>query len=330
MMWNFATPEETEERLQRRRLRSGPLLARGQARPARGPVRLHDHRDDGSAPGAPPGGASPPLRGGGTRGRGRSAGPQLRAAQHRRPSTRGCCERSEEQPVRSCLSASSSCRATASAPRSRRRPGELLEALGDFEITELLIGGASIDEHGTALTDEVLEACRAVRRGAALRGRRAEVGHDRPGQAAPRAGAARPAQGARPVRQPAAGQAERGAARREPAEARADRGHRPAGRPRAHRRHLLRRLRPRRRSRPRRLRLHGRGDRADRPRRLRGGRGAPGQADLGRQGQRARDLSALARDGHPARAGVRGDRAGPPARRQRRDAARLAARQTST
>ncbi len=35
-----------------------------------------------------------------------------------------------------------------------------LDALGDFEITELLIGGASIDEHGTALTDEVLEACR--------------------------------------------------------------------------------------------------------------------------------------------------------------------------
>jgi 3-isopropylmalate dehydrogenase len=36
----------------------------------------------------------------------------------------------------------------------------ILEALGDFEITERLIGGASIDEHGTALTDEVLEACR--------------------------------------------------------------------------------------------------------------------------------------------------------------------------
>src|SRR5262245_6041193 len=35
-----------------------------------------------------------------------------------------------------------------------------LDALGEFEITEHLIGGASIDEHGTALTDEVLEACR--------------------------------------------------------------------------------------------------------------------------------------------------------------------------
>jgi len=35
-----------------------------------------------------------------------------------------------------------------------------LDALGDFEITEQLIGGASIDAHGTALTDEALEACR--------------------------------------------------------------------------------------------------------------------------------------------------------------------------
>jgi 3-isopropylmalate dehydrogenase len=36
----------------------------------------------------------------------------------------------------------------------------VLAKLGDFEITEHLVGGASIDEHGTALTDEVLEACR--------------------------------------------------------------------------------------------------------------------------------------------------------------------------
>ncbi len=38
----------------------------------------------------------------------------------------------------------------------------VLAKLGDFEITEHLVGGASIDEHGTALTDEVLEACRAA------------------------------------------------------------------------------------------------------------------------------------------------------------------------
>src|SRR6266508_5173105 len=36
----------------------------------------------------------------------------------------------------------------------------LLEAIGEFEFTEHPIGGASIDAYGTALTDEVLEACR--------------------------------------------------------------------------------------------------------------------------------------------------------------------------
>jgi 3-isopropylmalate dehydrogenase len=37
---------------------------------------------------------------------------------------------------------------------------QLLARLGDFELDEQLVGGASIDAHGTALTDEVLEACR--------------------------------------------------------------------------------------------------------------------------------------------------------------------------
>jgi len=37
---------------------------------------------------------------------------------------------------------------------------QLLERLGDFEFEEHLFGGASIDAHGTALTDETLEACR--------------------------------------------------------------------------------------------------------------------------------------------------------------------------
>jgi 3-isopropylmalate dehydrogenase len=36
----------------------------------------------------------------------------------------------------------------------------LLE-IGDFEIDERLVGGASIDEHGVALADDVLDACRA-------------------------------------------------------------------------------------------------------------------------------------------------------------------------
>jgi 3-isopropylmalate dehydrogenase len=38
----------------------------------------------------------------------------------------------------------------------------VLADVGDFEISEHLVGGASIDENGTALTHEVLEACRAA------------------------------------------------------------------------------------------------------------------------------------------------------------------------
>jgi len=37
---------------------------------------------------------------------------------------------------------------------------ELLEQLGDFEFDERLFGGAAIDAHGVALTDEVLDACK--------------------------------------------------------------------------------------------------------------------------------------------------------------------------
>src|SRR6266704_3597801 len=37
---------------------------------------------------------------------------------------------------------------------------EVLSAVGDVEFEQHLFGGASIDAHGTALTDEVLEACR--------------------------------------------------------------------------------------------------------------------------------------------------------------------------
>ena len=39
---------------------------------------------------------------------------------------------------------------------------ELLAAVGEFEIEEQLVGGASIDAHGTALTDDVLAACGAA------------------------------------------------------------------------------------------------------------------------------------------------------------------------
>ena len=39
---------------------------------------------------------------------------------------------------------------------------DLLSGLGEFEFSEHVFGGASIDAHGTALTDEVLEDCRAA------------------------------------------------------------------------------------------------------------------------------------------------------------------------
>ena len=39
---------------------------------------------------------------------------------------------------------------------------EVLRAVGEFEFEEHVFGGASIDAHGTALTDEVLDACRSA------------------------------------------------------------------------------------------------------------------------------------------------------------------------
>jgi 3-isopropylmalate dehydrogenase len=60
------------------------------------------------------------------------------------------------------------------APRIALLPGDgigpeivgaarrLLEVLGEFEFSEELMGGCSIDAHGTALTDEVLDACRSA------------------------------------------------------------------------------------------------------------------------------------------------------------------------
>src|SRR5947207_15307438 len=39
---------------------------------------------------------------------------------------------------------------------------EVLSRLGDFAFAEHAFGGASIDAHGTALTDETLSACRAA------------------------------------------------------------------------------------------------------------------------------------------------------------------------
>src|SRR6059058_4228063 len=45
-------------------------------------------------------------------------------------------------------------------PEITQSARQVLEFVGEFEFTEQVVGGASIDLQGTALTDEVLEACR--------------------------------------------------------------------------------------------------------------------------------------------------------------------------
>jgi 3-isopropylmalate dehydrogenase len=44
-------------------------------------------------------------------------------------------------------------------PEIMSAAAQVLGELGDFELEERLVGGASIDAHGVALTDEVLDAC---------------------------------------------------------------------------------------------------------------------------------------------------------------------------
>ena len=115
----------------------------------------------------------------------------------------------------------------------------------DLDYEEHEFGGASIDAHGTALTDEVLAACRGA--DAVLLGAVGGPKWDTTDPDAPR-----PEQGLlglrkglglyanlRPVRPlPALYDAS-------PLQARGHRAHRPARRARAHRRHLLRRQGPR-------------------------------------------------------------------------------------
>src|ERR1700678_1124946 len=104
-------------------------------------------------------------------------------------------------------------------------------APGEFEYEEHLFGGASIDEHGIALTDDVLERCRAA--DAVLLAAVGGPKWDTTDHAA-----ARPAQRTRAVREPSSGQTAAGALRRLAAPARDHRGNRPARRARADRRDL--------------------------------------------------------------------------------------------
>src|SRR3954464_6416946 len=153
---------------------------------------------------------------------------------------------------------------------------QVLARLGDFETTDHLIGGASIDEHGTALTAQTLQACRdsdAVLLAAVGGPKWDTTSPDDPrpeqGLLGLRKGLElfanlRPVPPAAPLlaaSPPRRGRLQRTDLPREPAGPRAPRGHRPAGRARADRRHLLWRLRPQRRHRVRHQPLLGGRDR---------------------------------------------------------------------
>ena len=178
----------------------------------------------------------------------------------------------------------------------------VLDALG-IAHSEHAFGGNAILDQGTPLPDETLAACRGA--DAVLL---AAVGlPELEGQAgASRAGPARPPQGARRLREPAA---------------RARRRDRHDDRPRARRRPLLRREgHPRGRHLVRHVRVLAARGRADRAARLRGRAVARRPADLGRQGERHAHLAAVAGRRHRDGSGpLPGGRARPRARRLLRD-----------
>ena len=176
---------------------------------------------------------------------GRSARPRLRPPQHRgaRRATRA-----RMRPPRIVLLPGDGI-----GPEIVAAARRLLEALGEFEFDEQLIGGC-LDRRRTAPPSPTRCSRPAAAADAVLLGAVGGPKWDTTDPDAPRPeqGLLGLRKGLGPVREPAPGPAEPGAGRREPAARGADRRHRPAGRPRADRRHLLRRQRPRRRPRPRR------------------------------------------------------------------------------
>ena len=172
-------------------------------------------------------------------------------------------------------------------------------------------------------------ACARPRRRPARRDRRPEVGLDRPGRPAPRAGPARHPQGARPLREPAPGHADPRALRRQPAQAEM---HRAAPTCSSSASSPAASTSARRRARTTSRRDLCAYSTAEIERIARVAfKCRPHQGDERRQGQRARDQPPLARGRPRGRTRrVPGRRARAPARRQRRDAARLAPERAST
>ena len=131
----------------------------------------------------------------------------------------------------------------------------VLAAVGErwghtFTLREALIGGAAIDETGTALPPETLAVARET--DAVLLGAVGGPKWDDPrAKVRPEQGLLGDPQGAGPLRQPAPGDGQPAAAARVAAAPRAAGGRRHAGRARADRRHLLRRQAARRRPRQR-------------------------------------------------------------------------------
>ena len=101
------------------------------------------------------------------------------------------------------------CPGTGSGPRSSPRRAACSTPWASSSYDERLVGGASIDAARRRAHGRGARRLPRRRRGAAGRRRRAEVGHDRPRRARARAGTARAAQGPGPVREPAAGEADR-------------------------------------------------------------------------------------------------------------------------
>ena len=114
------------------------------------------------------------------------------------------------------------------------------EGLARFEIEKGLVGGCAYDAHGAAISEDDMARAAGRGRGAAGRGRRPEMGL-RSLRGAAGSGAPAPAQGPRPLRQPAAGGLLPGARLGVVAQARGGRGARHHDRPRADRRRLFRR-----------------------------------------------------------------------------------------